>query len=87
MERPPLVEIQEAAEDGDAGGNDGQSGFNASPDPEVHRVGCMSWLVSVIPVRKTWAHVDRGSAPKSGESMAGNLAVLIMQPMPALDSI
>jgi len=43
---PALVAIHEAAEDGDAGGDDGEGGLNVSPDPEVNRVDCIS-LVGV----------------------------------------
>jgi len=85
----PLVAVHEAAEDGDAGGDDGEGGLGVSPDPEVNRVGCIL-LAGVGESGQDvggW-YMDRGgSAPKSGESMAGNLAVLTMPIIPALDKI
>jgi hypothetical protein len=51
VERPPVA-IHEAAENGDAGGNDGDCGLDVSPDPEVNRVDYISLLVSVIPARR-----------------------------------
>ena len=42
MVGPALVTIHETAEDGDAGGNDGEGGLDVSPDPEVNRVDCTS---------------------------------------------
>ena len=52
MKRRPLVTIHEAAEDGDAGGNDSEGGLSVSPEPEVNRIGCISLVVSVIPARR-----------------------------------